>query len=229
MSGRDAREKCGQPLDLVLGIVESRDQQRDDLDPDAHVVQRADRVQDRLDPAAKLRDSADRRSSSDRPCRDRPTAGCTRALVGVPLPFDTYAGHQAHTARFLEDRDRPFAGDERLVVGADDDLSAEPLAPRLTSASGDASIGGEMASGSLKRLRRHPVLAVGAVQIAPEHAEAECQRSRDARERTAFFRSGSHWMPPTYPQGTRRCPPRFMPHLADADRASGIGHSCPHA
>ena len=41
-----------------------------------------------------------------------------------PVAVRDEAGHQADGASLLEDRDRPLAGDQRLVVGADDDLGA---------------------------------------------------------------------------------------------------------
>src|SRR5262249_50312741 len=51
---RDASQECGEPFELVVRVVEARDEERDDLEPDPHLMERADRVQDRLDAAAEL-------------------------------------------------------------------------------------------------------------------------------------------------------------------------------
>src|ERR1035441_5726645 len=71
-----------------------------------------------------------------------------------------------------KDLDGPFGGDQRLVVGADhharavterrlDQLPRGRRLPRSDSL--------RIANG----LRRHPVLAIGAVQVAAEHAETQ--------------------------------------------------------
>ena len=54
MSGDTPATNVGQPRQLVARVVEAGNQQRDDLDPEAHRVQAADRVEDRLEAAAEL-------------------------------------------------------------------------------------------------------------------------------------------------------------------------------
>src|SRR5262245_28680535 len=67
-------------------------------------------------------------------------------------------------------------------------------------------------------LRRHPVLAVAAMQIAPEHSKAVGERARiDVKER--FLLDGialdAAHVAPRHAQRS----PLVEPHLADADRA----------
>ena len=86
------------------------------------------------------------------------------------------AGDEALLARFLEDRDRPLRGDERLVVGGDDDLRA--LAQRVLDERRRRGVAGRRDGLRIaQRLRCHPVLAVAAVQVAAEHAEAVGERA----------------------------------------------------
>ena len=104
----------------------------------------------------------------------------------MPFPFETNRGRESGGPGFLEHRDRPFARDERLVVGADDDARA--LAERI----GNERLrrGGQRRRNGRRianRLRRHPVLAVRAVQIAAEHAEAVGQRAGMRVEERLFL------------------------------------------
>ena len=93
-----------------------------------------------------------------------------------PVAVRHEAGHQPRGPRFLEDGHGPFAGDQRLVVGADDHarpqsrgVSDQPFGRGFERRRGRPRIA--------QRLRRHPVLAVSAVQIATQHAEAVRQRA----------------------------------------------------
>ena len=89
-----------------------------------------------------------------------------------------------------------------------------------TSASGDASIGGATAAGIAQRLRRHPVLAVAAVQIAAEHAEAVRERAGvGVEERLLLDRIALH-AADVAPRHAQRSA-LVEAHLADADRAVG--------
>ena len=96
----------------------------------------------------------------------------------MPLPFDTKPVVETGRLRFLEHRDRPLAGDQRLVVGADDDARALPQRIADERFRRWRSSGGATAARIAQRLRRHPVLAVAAVQVAAEHAEAVGERAR---------------------------------------------------
>src|SRR3954462_3558584 len=51
---RDAGKKLGRALQLIRRVVETGDDERDDLEPEAHLVERADGPQDGLEAAAKL-------------------------------------------------------------------------------------------------------------------------------------------------------------------------------
>src|ERR1700688_407230 len=84
------------------------------------------------------------------------------------------ASHQSSRTRFLKDSHRPFAGDQRLVIRADDDPAflAEGVENKFCWVDAHrADSGGRITQG----LRGHPILAVGAVQITAEHSEAVSQ------------------------------------------------------
>src|SRR5215467_12806570 len=51
---RDARQKLCQLPEFIVGIIEPRNEQRNDLDPDSHFVQTADGIEDRGDSASEL-------------------------------------------------------------------------------------------------------------------------------------------------------------------------------
>src|SRR5208282_623817 len=51
---RHARHKLRQPPQLVVRVIESPDQQRNNLHPNAHAIERANRLQNRLNPPAQL-------------------------------------------------------------------------------------------------------------------------------------------------------------------------------
>jgi hypothetical protein len=72
----------------------------------------------------------------------------------------------------LEDRRAPFDGDERLVVGADHDghLALEREAHDVVPRHGPEPLRSVRVAQDLRRI---PVLAVVAVQVAAEHAEGQ--------------------------------------------------------
>ncbi len=81
------------------------------------------------------------------------------------------AGDQPGSLSLAEDLDRPFRGDQRFVIGADHHSGAVTKSQARQLAGGCLPPRGEgvrIADG----LRGHPVLAVTAVQVAAEHAEA---------------------------------------------------------
>jgi hypothetical protein len=87
---------------------------------------------------------------------------------------------------FFENCDRPFAGDERLVIGADQNFRA--LIKGVTYES--LRSGGEWRRdrvGIAQGLRRHPVLAVSAMQVAAEHAEAVGESAGVSMEERLLF------------------------------------------
>ena len=143
---RDAGDELGQADELVARIVEAGDEQRHDFDPDVHRVKAPNRVEDRLEPAAELPVMPIVEALEiDLVEIDPRTQVLEHPRRAVPVRDEP--GRQPGGPGFLEDRDRPFARDERLVVGADDDARA--LAERVgTSASGEAASGGATAAGS---------------------------------------------------------------------------------
>ena len=175
MSGETPATNAVRREQLVARVVEARDEQRDDLHPDAHRVQAADRVEDRLEPSAELAIVAivealeiDLVEIDPRP----QVFEDLRRAVAVRHE----AGDEARGFGLLEHRDRPLARDQRLVVRADDHARAESLRVahhRLGRRVDRRRHGGRIA----QRLRRDPVLAVRAVQIAAEHAEAVRERA----------------------------------------------------
>src|SRR5690606_32892850 len=79
---------------------------------------------------------------------------------------------QPEPSRVPEDLDRPLERDQRLVVGRDDQPRAEVRG--LPRQAGRVDVARRHdGPGIAQRLRRHPVLAVTAVQVAAQHAEAE--------------------------------------------------------
>ena len=112
-------------MNSVSRVISSREllkpgnEQRHDLDPEVHRVQPADRVEDRLQPPAELTVvpvvealEIDLVEIDPRP---QILEHCRRAVA-----VRHEAGRQSRRLRFLEHGHRPFARDERLVVGADD-------------------------------------------------------------------------------------------------------------
>ena len=65
--------------------------QGQDLEPDAPLVDPRGSCRGRSAARRRAAGSAGRPSTSGRPCRSRPTGGCSRAPRGVPLPLETYA------------------------------------------------------------------------------------------------------------------------------------------
>ena len=99
------------------------------------------------------------------------------------------AGREPGGLRFLEDGDRPFAGDQRLVVGADDRRARPGAARRATSASGEAVERRRDRRRIAQRLRRHPVLAVRRSADRSRACRSCRPARRDRRGRTASSRS----------------------------------------
>ena len=133
MSGETLGDELGQPLQLVVAVVEAGNQQRDDLEPDAHVVQLLDGVENRLQPPAELAIVAVVEALQvDFVGIDPGPQILEHARRAVAVRNESR--HQAGRARFLENRDGPLARDQRLVVGADDDLRAALDAHRARAA-----------------------------------------------------------------------------------------------
>ena len=112
-------------------------------------------------------------------------------LEGVEHPLGAVAvadvaGDKAGAARLAEDRDRPFGRDEGLVVRRHHHRRMVPLRQRGQLRGGDGA-GRRDRLGVADRLRRDPVLAVGAVQVAPEHSERQGVGPRKGVEERLFL------------------------------------------
>ncbi len=91
-----------------------------------------------------------------------------RLLGGVTVGDERR--QQAGGARADEDVVSPLGGDQRLVVGRGDD-AAGVLVRRRHQRLGGCRGGALARLGVAQRLRGDPVLAIGAVHVAAEHAE----------------------------------------------------------
>ena len=93
---------------------------------------------------------------------------------GVAVRDET--GDQSGGFGLFENGYRPFAGDQRLVVGADQNLCAlgDGVAHQKFGRGFERRRYG---GGIAQSLRRYPVLTIGAVQIAAQHSEAVGERS----------------------------------------------------
>ena len=99
------------------------------------------------------------------------------STCGVPLPFETKPVIESGRPGLLEYLDRPLGGDQRLVVGADQDSCSLPQGI-LHQGLGRGLQRRRHRLRIAQRLRSHPVLAVGAMQIAAQHSETVGQRAR---------------------------------------------------
>jgi hypothetical protein len=123
---------------------------------------------------------------------------------GGAVTVGDVAADEAAGADLLEDFYGPFAGDERFVVGGDDDGRAVfegelgELFRRAEPREADGLVVAE-------RLGGDPVLAVAAVVVAAEHAEGEGVAGGEGVVE-GFFLDGVDLRPATYPPGTRSSP-----------------------
>src|SRR5215469_1509452 len=91
--------------------------------------------------------------------------------LGSAVSVGNEGGQQSGGTGFLEDRYRPFAGNQRLIVGTHQDLRAllKSLLHQLLGG------GGEWRHNRFRvtqGLRRHPVLTIPTVRIAAQHSKA---------------------------------------------------------
>jgi hypothetical protein len=123
---------------------------------------------------------------------------------------------QPRQPRFLEDRDRPLARNQRLVVGAHH--HARPETKRIPDERARRRLHRRHDRGWIPdRLRCDPVLAVRAVQIAAEHAEAVGERAwKGVEERLLLDGIALH--PADVAVGHAQPAPFVEADLADPDR-----------
>src|SRR5262245_57096777 len=94
-----------------------------------------------------------------------------------PVAVRDKRGRKSLSSRVAKDCDGPFHRDERLVVRGDHELRT--LAQRILDERLRRGVPRWRAGVRItKRLRRDPVLAVAAVEIAAEHTEAVGERTR---------------------------------------------------
>ena len=121
---RHAGHETRQAIELVSRVVEARNEERHDLEPDAHTVKRANRLEDWFETSTKLAIVPVIKALEIDFVEIHPRPKVAKhARRGVTVRDKR--GHQPARAGLLEDRDRPLARDQRLVVGADDDPRAE--------------------------------------------------------------------------------------------------------
>src|SRR4051812_4656680 len=120
---RDGSDEFSQAADLIVRVVESWNQQRDDLQPEADLVNALDGVENWLKASTELAVVRVVEALEVDFVQVNVRAQEVEHLRGgVPIRDET--GHQPGSARFLEYGDSPLAGDQRLVVGANHDLCA---------------------------------------------------------------------------------------------------------
>src|SRR6266568_2842848 len=106
--------------------------------------------------------------------------------LGCPIPIRDESGFEAAGSGFLEHGDGPLAGDQRLVVSADEGLRA--LAQCV--ADQDLRRRAERWRDRVRvaqSLRGDPILTVRAVEVAAEHPEAVSQGPRIGVEEGFLF------------------------------------------
>ena len=178
--GRHVPEEPGDVGDLLVGVVEARDEQRDDLDPEPFALEHDDRVEDVLQGAAE---------SAVVPVTERLQIDLVQPhvrpdviedLLGAVAIADVGAD-EIGLRRLLEHGDRPLRGDERLVVGRGEDRRPGPPGQR-NKVRGGRSIGPRYRVRVADRLRGDPVLTVPTVEVAPQHPEGQCSGSGQRME-----------------------------------------------
>src|SRR5262249_44079476 len=129
------------------------------------------------------------------------------------------AGDEACGLRLFEDRHRPLTRNERLVAGAHEDPRAEPLRVMHHGLGSGLCWRGDSCR-IAKRLRCHPVLAVGTVEIAAEHSKAVGERTGvGVEERLLLDRIALNAT--DISPGDTQPAALVEPDLADADGALG--------
>ena len=125
---RNARNKFGQTSQFRFAVIEAGYKQRHDFDPDARAVQPFDGVEDWREPSAQL---------AVMTIVEAFEIDLVRVDVRSKIFEDAWCsvavrhkrGRESLSSRFAKDGDGPFHGDERLVVGGDDELCT--LAQRI--------------------------------------------------------------------------------------------------
>src|SRR5580658_1859214 len=168
--GGDLREEFGEAAEFVGVVVEAGDQERHDFEPQSRLMDAADAIENGSDAAAEFVVVAVVKTFEIDFVQIEPGAQVFENL-GSGVAVGDEAGDESGGFGLLEDGYGPLAGDERLVVGADQNLRA------LGDGVADQEFGRGFerrgdGMGIAQSLRCYPVLTIGAVQIAAQHAEA---------------------------------------------------------
>ncbi len=167
--GRHIAQKGGQVPQFVVAVVEAGNEQGYDLQPQTHLVQTADGVEDRLQASAELVIVAIVEALEVHFVEIDPRMEILQDLRR-PVAVRNKRCQQTRLSGLAENRNRPLAGDQRLVIGADHNFCA--LGKRVFDQ--QVRIGLERRRDGIRvaqRLRSNPVLAIRAVEIAAQHSE----------------------------------------------------------
>src|SRR6266576_1419047 len=174
---RQAAEEVGDVAQLFIAVVEARDDQGDDLQPEPHGVDHLDAVDDVLQLAAQRPVVLVAEGLEVDLVQVRPGPDVLEDLAGGVAVRDVGRRESARP-RLLEDLDRPFRRDQRFVIGGGDDAGALPLRDVDQLPGRDIHRIGERPRVA-QRLRRDPVLAVvdnrvvGEIRVRPAGLEIE--------------------------------------------------------
>ena len=168
--GRNSGEEFGEAAEFVGRVIEAGDEEGDDFEPQAHSVDAANTFEDRGDAAAEFVIVTVVEAFEIDFVKIEPRAQVFEDLRRSVAVGDE-AGDESGGFGWFENGYGPFAGDERLVVGADENLCA--LGERiLHKVLWRGRVWRRDGVGIAQGLRSHPVLTVGAVKIAAQHSEA---------------------------------------------------------
>ena len=220
MSTRDARQEFGDSRQFRWRIVEAGNHQRHDFQPETHGVNAPDGVQNRGEASAQFMIVAVVETFQIHLVEVHPGPQIFEHLGGGVAVGDE-SGGEAHGARLAENRYGPLGGDERLVVRTDNAASAgrqRGFHDAVGRNAREIERGAEIAQG----LRGDPVLAVSAMQVAAQHAEAE-RAGAGQRVKERLLLDGIELQRAYVAIGDVELACAVVAHLADARESGGDG------
>ena len=228
---RDRGEESRDVAQLGVRVVEARDDQRDDLEPEPHAVQPLDRLEHRGEHAAEL-----------------PVVRVVEALEIDLVEIDPRAQVVEHLGRrvavrhvgadeaprpaLTEHVHRPLARDQGLVVGRRE--NARAMAYReVRDLRGGHLLGWHAHHRIAQRLRGQGVVTEGTVILASEHPEGEGARARVRMEERLLL-DGVELEAGDVARRNHEAPVLVPAHLADAalvgrDQAAVAARVAAHA
>ena len=174
---RNAGEKGGDVTELFAGIIEARDNQSHNFQPEALLIKALNAVQHAVEAAAEF-----------------PIVSVAEALeihlVQIDprlqivddfrrsVPIRDVRRLESLPARCAKDFHRPLAGNERFIVGAGDNSGL------MAASKVDQILGSQIARrgggiGIAQGLRGKPVLTISTMVVAAQHPKTQCQRARE--------------------------------------------------